>query len=206
MRNVLKAMAAASILFPTAALAHHVNDGRPPTVFIEGLLSGLAHPVLGLDHLVFILAAGLAAGALRLGLRMPGLFILASICGLGVHLLRIDVPLAEAAVAGSILLLGLAVGSRSGFGTKIWMALFLGAGLFHGYTYGESIVGSPPATLAGYLLGLGIVQGVLASLTHLAGRKLAEGAGHALPEMRHLGALLAVIGVVFVVAALRQGA
>lgn len=115
MRSVLKFIAAVSILFPTAALAHHVNDGRPPTDFVEGLLSGLAHPVLGLDHLVFILAAGLAAGALGLGLRMPGLFILASICGLGVHLLRIDVPLAEAAVASSILLLGLAVGSRSGF-------------------------------------------------------------------------------------------
>ncbi len=206
MRIALKLVFAVLASFPTAALAHHVNDGRPPTTFVEGLLSGLAHPVIGLDHLVFILAAGLAAGALGLGLRMPALFILASIGGLGVHLLRIDVPLAEAAVASSILVLGLAIGSRSGFGTKVWTALFLGAGLFHGYAYGESIVGAPSEPLVGYLVGLGIVQGVLASSTHFAGRKLADGVGHGAPEMRHIGALLAVIGVVFFVAALRQGA
>lgn len=206
MRAALKLIAAVSASVPTAALAHHVNDGRAAMNFAEGLWSGLAHPVVGLDHLVFILAAGLAAGALGLGLRMPALFIVASMAGLGVHLMRINVPLAEAAVAGSILVLGLAIGSRSGFGTKIWMALFIVAGLFHGYAYGESIVGASYPPLAGYLVGLGVVQGLLISLTHLAGRKLAEGAGPAVPEMRHLGALLAVIGIVFFVVALIPGA
>ena len=68
--NRAMALAATSIagLSPTFALAHHGIDGRTPTTFAEGLISGLAHPVLGLDHLVFLLAAGLAAGALRLGL------------------------------------------------------------------------------------------------------------------------------------------
>jgi urease accessory protein len=206
MRMALKFIAAACASVPTAVLAHHVNDGRPPVSFFDGMFSGLAHPVLGLDHLVFILTAGLAAGALNLGLRMPALFIVSSIVGLGMHLLRIDVPLAEAAVASSILLLGLAIGSRSGFGTKIWMALFISAGLFHGYAYGESIVGAPYSPLFGYLAGLGVVQGVLASLTYLAGRKLADGAGPAVPEMRHLGALVAVIGVVFFIVALIPGA
>ncbi len=199
-------MFAAVCTFPTVALAHHVNDGRPPASFFEGLLSGLAHPVLGLDHLVFILAAGLAAGALSLGLRMPALFIMSSIAGLGMQLSHINVPLAEAAVAGSILLLGLAIGSRSGIGSKIWMALFIGAGLLHGYAYGESIVGAPYSSLFGYLVGLGVVQGVLASLTYLAGRKLADGAGAAAPELKHLGALVAVIGAVFFIVALIPGA
>ncbi len=206
MRSALKLITAAGAFVPTAALAHHVNDGRPPGNFIEGLLSGLAHPVIGLDHLVFILAAGLAAGALGLGLRMPALFIVSSMAGLGLHLMRIDVPLAEAAVASSIFILGIAISSRSGVGTKIWMALFVGAGVFHGYTYGESIVGASQPPLFGYLVGLGLVQGVLASLTHLAGRQLAESAGPAEPEMKHLGALLAVIGVVFFIAAFSPGA
>jgi urease accessory protein len=193
-------------LSPSLALAHHGIDGITPKTFDEGLISGLAHPILGLDHLVFILAAGLASGALGLGLRMPGLFILSSIGGLVIHLTRVGIPLTEAAVGASIVLLGLVVGSRSGFGTKVWMALFLGAGFIHGYAYGESIVGATLAPLSGYLLGLAVVQGCLISLTHVAGNKLAEGAGHAAPEMRHLGALLAVIGVVFFVVALRQGA
>ena len=208
--NLVRAMAlaAASVasLSPTLALAHHGIDGRTPSTFAEGLISGLAHPVLGLDHLVFLLAAGLAAGALRLGLGILGLFILASIGGLVCHLASLDLPLAETAVAATILALGLAAGSRSEIGRKGWMILFAVAGLLHGYAYGESIVGAAPPPLMGYLLGLGLVQGLLASLCYLAGHKLADGVGHARPELRHLGALLAVIGVVFVFVSLRAGA
>lgn len=206
MRTAFKATLACVALSPTTAFAHHVNDGQMPTLFVDGLLSGLAHPVIGLDHLVFILAAGLAAGALGLGLRMPGLFIASSIGGLGLHLTRLDLPMTEVAISVSILLLGLAIGSRSTIATKLWMALFIVAGVFHGYAYGESIVGAPVLPLFGYLAGLGIVQGALAAITYFAGRKLADGVGHAVPEMRHLGALVAVIGVVFCVVALRQGA
>ena len=38
------------------AEAHHVMGGRMPSTFMEGLLSGLGHPVVGLDHLAFIVA------------------------------------------------------------------------------------------------------------------------------------------------------
>lgn len=199
-------LAAAAAFTPSLALAHHGIDGRTPTTLAEGLVSGLAHPILGLDHLVFLLAAGLAAGALRLGLGFLGLFILASIGGLVLHLAHLDLPLAESAVGGTILVLGLAAGSRSEVGAKAWMMLFAVAGLLHGYAYGESIVGAAAAPLTGYLLGLGLVQAGLASVSYLAGFKLAEGVGHARPELRHLGALLAVIGGVFFVAALRTGA
>ena len=206
MRTALPAFLTFLALDPTAASAHHVNDGQMPALFVDGFLSGLAHPVIGLDHLVFILAAGLAAGALGLGLRMPGLFIASSIGGLGLHLTKLNLPMPEVAISVSILLLGLAIGSRSTVATKIWMALFIVAGVFHGYAYGESIVGAPTAPLIGYLAGLGLVQCGLASLTYFGGRKLADGVGHAVPEMRHLGALVAVIGFVFCVVALRQGA
>lgn len=193
-------------LTPSLACAYHGNDGRTPVTFGEGLISGLAHPVLGLDHLVFVLAAGLAAGALHLGLRGIGLFILAATGGLVLQLANLDIPLAESAVGATILALGLAAGSRAEIGRRAWMILFAVAGIFHGYAYGQSIVGAPEAPLVGYLIGLGIIQSCLASLTYFAGIKLADGLGHARAELRHLGALLAVIGVVFFVAALRSGA
>ena len=190
----------------TAALAHHGIDGRTPETFQEGLISGLAHPIVGLDHLVFILAAGLASGALGLRLRVPALFVVFSIAGLWVHFSGVTLPLPETAVGASIVLLGIAAASRGELGAKLWMALFIGAGFFHGYAYGESIVGAGAVPLIGYLSGLAIVQGGLISATHLAGRQLAEGVGHARPEMRHIGALLAVIGAFFFVVALSQGA
>ncbi|MEQ1613156.1 MAG: HupE/UreJ family protein [Hyphomicrobiaceae bacterium] len=205
-RPLASATTVFAMMMPSIAFAHHGIDGRTPSTLGEGLISGLAHPVLGLDHLVFLLAAGLAAGALRLGLGILGLFIVASIGGLVLHLARLDIPLVESAIGATILALGLAAGSRSEIGTKAWVALFVVAGLLHGYAYGESIVGATAAPLTGYLLGLGIAQGFLASVTYLAGHKLADGVGHARPELRHLGALLAVIGVVFFFAALRTGA
>ncbi len=205
-RSSFLTIAAVAALLPQAALAHHGLDGATPSTLAEGLISGFAHPIVGLDHLVFVLAAGLAAGALGLGFGMPLLFIVASVGGLALHLFRVEVPLSETAVALSILVLGLAVGSRGRIGRASWMLLFTVAGLLHGYAYGESIVGASSAPLMGYLIGLGLAQCGLAGLTYIAGDKLGHGAGDAVAEMRHIGALLAVIGVVFTVVALRAGA
>lgn len=33
------------------ALAHHAMGNTTPNTFAEGLVSGLAHPIIGLDHL-----------------------------------------------------------------------------------------------------------------------------------------------------------
>ena len=53
---------AASILIPAfPVLAHHPNGGETPSNFIQGFLSGLGHPVIGIDHLVFVVAIGLLA-------------------------------------------------------------------------------------------------------------------------------------------------
>jgi len=48
------------ILAATAAgaEAHHAMGGTMPQTLAQGLLSGLAHPVIGLDHLAFTVAAG----------------------------------------------------------------------------------------------------------------------------------------------------
>ncbi|VEP17320.1 hypothetical protein H1P_590012 [Hyella patelloides LEGE 07179] len=42
-------------------LAHHPFDGRTPASFVEGFLSGLGHPIVGLDHFAFVIAVGLLA-------------------------------------------------------------------------------------------------------------------------------------------------
>ena len=41
------------------AHAHHPMGGATPANFSQGFLSGLAHPIIGLDHLVFVIAIGL---------------------------------------------------------------------------------------------------------------------------------------------------
>ena len=37
-------------LFPIAAISHHPLEGATPQNFIQGFLSGLGHPILGIYH------------------------------------------------------------------------------------------------------------------------------------------------------------
>ena len=54
------------------ASAHHFMGGKVPSNFLTGFLSGLAHPVIGLDHFAFVVAVGLLAALLgRRGLVIP---------------------------------------------------------------------------------------------------------------------------------------
>ena len=49
---------AALALTATPALAHHPLAGAPMETFTHGMLSGIGHPILGFDHLFFIIAVG----------------------------------------------------------------------------------------------------------------------------------------------------
>ena len=172
------------------AQAHHVMGGRTPATFLQGLLSGLGHPIIGIDHLAFIVAMGVAVGVAGLRLAIPLLFITASAVGVALHVSGITLPIAEFVVAASVLVVGAAVASGRGLQIWVWLALFAIAGLFHGYAFGESIFGAERTPLAAYLLGLVIVQGALATGTALLARRSSAGA----VQPRLAGAAIAGIG------------
>lgn len=155
------AVLAALLAIAGPAEAHHAMGGALPDSLADGLVSGLAHPMIGLDHLAFIVAAGLVAALLG-SIWLPAVFVGASILGVVIHLLELDLPLAELVIAASVLAIGafLASGRRRGE-QGVWLAVFAFMGIFHGYAYGESIVGAEPTPLAAYLAGLAIVQTVV---------------------------------------------
>jgi urease accessory protein len=194
LRHVGGASALALVLTVATVLsaqAHHVMAGRTPENFMQGLLSGLAHPVIGLDHLAFIVAMGVAAGVGTLNLAIPGVFIVASALGVGLHVQGVALPAAELVVAASVLLIGAMVAAGRALPTVGWVALFALAGLFHGYAFGESIVGAERTPLAAYLAGLVIVQTVLAIGIALIARR---GAADMI-KPRLAGAAIAGIGI-----------
>lgn len=58
-------LAIAGLLFSLVpVLAHHPFGGETPDNLFEGFLSGIEHSVIGLDHLAFVIAAGLLAAAM----------------------------------------------------------------------------------------------------------------------------------------------
>lgn len=140
------------------ASAHHVMGGRTPSTFAEGFLSGVGHPVIGADHLAFLVGLGIAVGIGGLSLFSPVLFLVAMACGVAAHVAAINIPGAELIVALSVLVAGLLLVAGRPIHAGWWMALFIVAGFFHGYAYGKSIYGAETTPLIAYLVGLVAIQ------------------------------------------------
>jgi urease accessory protein len=159
-------------LIVTDASAHHVMGGKTPATFFEGILSGLGHPIIGADHLAFLVALGVAVGIFRLSLANPFLFLVAMAGGVATHVAAITLPGAELIVAASVLLAGALLAVERKVPALWWTGLFVLAGFFHGYAFGESIYGAEATPLAAYLVGLVLVQTALTIGVALASRTL----------------------------------
>lgn len=180
-----------------SASAHHLMGGKVPANFFEGFLSGLAHPVIGLDHLAFVVAIGLLSIKQVRGALIPLFFVVAAMAGTGLHVMRFDLPLDEIAIALSVIALGvfLALGKQLSFPILAGLAAI--AGLFHGYAFGESIVGAEMAPLVAYLLGFSVIQYTIAVLAFWLGGKLQSNSERSTSFLRYFGYATCVIGVVF---------
>jgi urease accessory protein len=144
------------------ALAHHVMGGQTPTSFIQGLLSGLGHPVIGPDHLAAVIAVGCLAAAHPRGALLAIGYVVAMMIGAAAHIGEATVAGAEIFVALSVIALGLLLLLDRPLRLDIAIALFAFAGLVNGYALGESIAGAEPAPLYGYFVGLALIQSAIA--------------------------------------------
>ena len=197
-------LVAIPVLFTTAASAHHVTGGAMPSTFVQGLLSGLGHPVIGPDHLGFLLAIGVAVGVGGLNLALPAVFVVASAIGVTLHVYGFDLPAAEIVVALSVLLAGLLIARGRTLPVWIWATLFAVAGLFHGYAYGESIVGAERTPLYAYLLGLILIQSALTIATALVTRWRRGDVSDLVPRLA--GLAIVAIGFATLIGQLVSGA
>jgi urease accessory protein len=176
--------------------AHHPMGGVTPSTFMEGFLSGIGHPVIGIDHLAFIIAIGIAAAYASGGFGIIAAFIAASAVGVLAHIVELNVPLVEPLVATSVIVAGgaLAAGMTSARGG--WLVLAVIAGLFHGYAFGEAAVGGERAVIGAYLIGLAIIQAAVAGGGMLLSRRFLIPRGEGSLPMRAAGAIVASLGVI----------
>jgi urease accessory protein len=183
---------------PNMAYAHHPMGGKTPATFAEGLLSGIAHPVIGLDHLAMLLLIGAYCGASRQGIPPILSFIAAALLGCLAHAARLDLPNVETGIAASLLVLGIAACAISRSSRAATAAILGVVGLLHGYAYGEAIVGAEATPLAAYLVGLSLVQGAVASILMYAARPREAGGPIAqrVTLVRITGVASALVGAV----------
>ena len=186
------------MLLPALAWAHHFMEDQLPQTFAQGLLSGLAHPVIGVDHLAFIVATGFVLALVKHGVFGIIAFMLGSLLGTALHLTGFSFAGNEPLVALSVILMGGVVLSERRI-VLAWLAVALVfAGALHGYAYAESIFGAEPMPLSGYLIGLSLVQlaiGVGALVLHR--RLMAIHPHRARPISRALGVVIGLAGVAF---------
>ncbi|MFB2983244.1 HupE/UreJ family protein [Microseira sp. BLCC-F43] len=185
------------------AIAHHALDGKIPSNFFEGFVSGLAHPIIGLDHFAFIVAIGLLAVGLSRGALIPAGFILTALVGTGIHLLKLDLPGAEMIIAGSAIAFGVMLFTQQRPNFMALTALASGAGLFHGYAYGESIVGAQMTPLLAYLLGFSLIQYAISLLALLIGNwTMKKFTRPTFSPLQFAGFVICSIGTVFLTSSL----
>jgi urease accessory protein len=156
------------------AWAHHVMGGELPQTFLQGLLSGLGHPVIGVDHLAAIVGVGILAALAGRSAAVVLAFSVAVIAGVGLHLAKLDLPASELFVGLTTLLIGALVIARQSMGAGLAVLLFAVAGVVHGYALGESIVGAEASPLTAYLLGLLVIQTAIGVSVYAAVRGLAR--------------------------------
>jgi urease accessory protein len=156
------------------AWAHHPMDGKLPQTFLQGLLSGFGHPVIGIDHLAAIVGVGILAALVGRSAAVVLAFSVSVIAGVGLHLSGVDLPASELFVGLTTLLIGALVIARQSMGAGLAALLFAIAGLVHGYALGESIVGAEASPLVAYLLGLLIMQTAIGVVVYAAVRSLAR--------------------------------
>lgn len=175
----------AALVFSLAATAAQAHPGH------GGLLSGLAHPWGGMDHLAAMVAVGLWAMTLQghQRLAIPLTFLAAIVVGALLPMNQMLLPLAEQGIILSLLVMGGA----------IWMALrmpwqaaavLMGlAGVCHGYAHAaEMPVGQ---SMQAFMAGMFVSTGLL----HLVGIALAVVTSRAKPEFaRYWGAPVALVG------------
>ena len=151
------ALAAALTLARQSQALAHAESGTA-----TGLVSGLLHPVTGLDHLVAMVAVGLWGAQLGrpaiwlLPITFPLVMAFGGVLGLA----KVGLPFAEQAVALSAVVLGGLILLR--VRPPLWVAALVVAyfAVFHGYTHGTELPNAADALAysAGFVVATGFLH------------------------------------------------
>ncbi|MDA9868191.1 hydrogenase/urease accessory protein [Synechococcus sp. SYN20] len=163
------------LTFAGPAVAHHpfaMAEGGDMNA-LQGLISGIGHPLLGPDHLLFLLAIGL------IGLRRPVAWVLPLLAfALGGAVLTQIFPLPSSLAPAAEVLVSLTLAVEGLIALNIIPAgILLPVIGLHGYLLGGAIVGAESTPLFTYFLGLLIAQGALLLAVSLASKRLLDALG-----------------------------
>lgn len=182
------------LAFPGVLSAHEGGS-------TAGLLSGLIHPISGLDHVLAMVAVGIWGAQLGQPAIwiLPVTFPMVMAFGGMIGLLGFPLPGVEVGIGLSALLLGLAIAFERRFGLALAAALVGFFAVFHGHAHGAEL----PEGQSGLLYSIGFVTstGTLHALGIALGLIHRWESGRA--ALRVAGAGIALAGAWFIFSAVR---
>jgi urease accessory protein len=129
-----------------------------------GLMAGLTHPFVGLDHLLAMIAVGIWAGQLggRAVWLIPLTFVSVMAAAATLASFGLLLPLIEPAIACSVLVLGLLIAGSVRLPTSVGALLVCLFAVFHGYAHGLELpqAASPILYGAGFVLATALLHGL----------------------------------------------
>lgn len=154
------------LAFTAEASAHPGHASGGGNSFLDGIL----HPVLGLDHLVAMVAIGLWGATLggKLKWQLPVVFPMVMALGGALGTRGIPLPMVEIWIALSAVVIGCAVAFA--WQPQAWTAWIITGlfAIFHGHAHGAELpeTADPMVYAAGFVLATGLL--------HLAGVGIGE--------------------------------
>jgi urease accessory protein len=189
-KKIMKVIGFATLLISAPFAEAHTG------LLQNGLMSGLSHPLLGLDHLLAMFAVGLWAGRMggKASWSLPLVFIaIMSVSAIGSTMGSQGLGsmlLIENGIAVSILLLGLFIVFAIKLPTVIGMLIVSLFAIFHGVAHGAELplAASPVWYVSGFvfstvlLMGAGVKTGAVSAdrfqlLIRMAGMLIATAGG-----------------------------
>ena len=175
------------MIVPSLAHAHVSPDHT------NGALSGLSHPLLGLDHILAMLAVGLWAAQLggRATWLVPATFVGLMTVGGTLGMAGFTLPFVEEGILVSVLMLGVLITASVRLPLAVSMGVVGLFAIFHGHAHGTEM----QLGLSGLGYGLGFI--LTTAGLHACGIGLGRLAQHQsrTPLLRFAGAAIALVGL-----------
>ncbi len=156
--NFLQSLGAVALLLTTASAQAHTGHGT------EGFAAGLAHPFMGLDHLLAMVAVGIwSMAVLPKAFRFAGpmVFIAMLLVGALTAMAGVLLPQVESGIAVSVAVLGAMLLMARRIGVAAGLTIVAVAAVFHGFAHGAELAAghSFAAYAAGFMLGSAALHG-----------------------------------------------
>ena len=149
-------IAGATLAISTLPASAHLLPGDTGS-----FLTGLAHPLTGLDHMMAMVMVGVWGALLggRAVWLVPSAFVATMMAGFILAVLGVELPFVEPMIQASIVVIALLVALALPVPPAVAMVIVAAFALFHGFAHGTEVGASSHAPFAsGFALGTAILH------------------------------------------------